>query len=398
MDPQTMIFSLANFAVAIAIAIMLSYVAHRKNYQSIKYVLFSSTFLAVSLIFLYFDIEKLLEGGSVLIFTFFTFFFLSISLALFAKAINELYGFQSMFSIYSYIAFALTMSIIEVIATNMDSYQLRGLGFIIIIIAPCSLIIYNLKRNGITLLKNTFFYQILCILAFLILNIVTQTLFNDNPSLHVANSSEVIYVLVITIIIIAMDITYLIELHYRDLSDISVSKTMLEVAYKDVKKTSETDMLTNLHNRHKINEYTKQLKRISDNSDTTFSLIMCDVNDFKNINDTFGHNMGDEVLKFISDSLLKVVRSNDIIGRWGGDEFIILINDSSKPQTEVIVEKIMSFFRDNPFEKINKFISLSIGYSIYDSGTEIQDVIDEADKLMYEEKFKHKSNQEFEAK
>lgn len=394
MDPLTMIFSLANFAVTIAIAIALSFIAHRRNFQNIRYVLLSSTLLAVALIFLYFDIEKLLEGGSVLIYTFLTFFFLSLSLSFFAKAINQLYDFKSTFPMYSYIAFALTMSTFLLIATYLDSYHLRGLGFVLIIVVPSSMIIYNLKRNGIALTKNTFFYQILCILAFLILNIMTQTIFNDNPSLHVVSSSEATYILVITIIIIAMNITYLIELHYRDLSDISLSKAMLEVAYKDVKKTSETDMLTNLYNRYRINEDLKRLMRISDNSNNTFSLILCDVNDFKNINDSYGHTMGDEVLKFISDSLLKVVRSNDIVGRWGGDEFVILINNSSSSQTEVVIEKIMSYFRNNPFEKNNQFFSLSIGYSVYSSGKELQEVIDEADQLLYDAKFKYRSSQE----
>ena len=98
-----------------------------------------------------------------------------------------------------------------------------------------------------------------------------------------------------------------------------------------LKDMSETDQLTQIFNRRvileKVEEYTALAKRYG----TAFSLVIFDIDHFKAVNDTFGHNVGDIVLRQLTDNVKSRIRSTDIFGRWGGEEFIILVpNDAGR--------------------------------------------------------------------
>jgi len=152
---------------------------------------------------------------------------------------------------------------------------------------------------------------------------------------------------------------------------------------------STHDSLTGLANRFLFKNYLEKL--ILENRE--FTLLYIDLNKFKSINDTLGHNYGDEVLKIVANRMKNIVRKGDIVSRLGGDEFtIILKNISNKEHIEIIVKKLLNTIEETI--KINQhklFISASIGISIFPkNGNKAEDIIKTADKAMYKAK---KSNE-----
>lgn len=148
------------------------------------------------------------------------------------------------------------------------------------------------------------------------------------------------------------------------------------------------DYLTGLNNRMKLEFYMKE-KVSKCMRNKTFSAIMIDLDNFKYINDTFGHKMGDEALQIYAKLLERCLRSDDFIARFGGDEFCIVLDSSDAEDLKKIagrinccVEKFNST-GDHPYK-----ITMSMGYAVYDydSHMEAEDFQKLIDRLMYEEK------------
>ena len=150
----------------------------------------------------------------------------------------------------------------------------------------------------------------------------------------------------------------------------------------------DTDFLTGLNNRKKLEIYLKE-KISTSTEDKTFSAIMIDLNSFKSINDTFGHDMGDNALQVFAKLLNSCLRSNDFIARFGGDEFFIVLDISNRMDLEEIVRRI-----NVCVEKYNESgerpykLDFSIGYAVYDyhSHMKAEEFQKQIDILMYENK------------
>jgi len=126
---------------------------------------------------------------------------------------------------------------------------------------------------------------------------------------------------------------------------------------------SVIDPLTKLYTRYFFNERLENLFLKSKALNTDFSIIMADIDHFKLINDKFGHLFGDEVLKEISSVLLKILRNSDVVGRFGGEEFIILLTDTNIKTAYEVAERLRK-----EIEKIDKFpqkITMSFGVVSY---------------------------------
>lgn len=154
------------------------------------------------------------------------------------------------------------------------------------------------------------------------------------------------------------------------------------------------DFLTMLPNRRHleliINKKIKEFEKLS----TNFGVIIFDINNFKSINDCFGQNTGDFVLKEFGKTIKENLRKCDIFGRWGGDEFIAVIPNIKEKQLKMISEKLVDIIREKIFvEKKNKiYIIVSAGYSIAKKMDNLDILVGRADKMMYEEKFKNTSH------
>ncbi|MDW6094078.1 diguanylate cyclase [Vibrio rhizosphaerae] len=168
--------------------------------------------------------------------------------------------------------------------------------------------------------------------------------------------------------------------------------------YLRVHELSLHDELTKLPNRRYLfNEF----ERIKLRNETVLELTVLniDLNRFKKINDSLGHEAGDEVLKYTASSLTECLRSSDFISRIGGDEFVIILQRTARMEDiEQMIHKIHLFFESNPFRWRNHEIqlSLSIGYYRFQGQSKelvINDILSEADKSMYRDKLFHKQNE-----
>ncbi|SEM69906.1 PAS domain S-box-containing protein/diguanylate cyclase (GGDEF) domain-containing protein [Candidatus Frackibacter sp. WG12] len=157
------------------------------------------------------------------------------------------------------------------------------------------------------------------------------------------------------------------------------------------------DALTNLPNRNLLNEQLKQSLIDAKEDNQILAILFIDLDRFKMINDTIGHNIGDLVLQQVAKKLAKCIRNHDIVARLGGDEFVILMKNINKKQVRKVAERIIDEF-SSPFivEDYEIFTSPSIGISLYPKdGDEAETLIKYADIAMYSVKEKGKNNYQF---
>lgn len=147
------------------------------------------------------------------------------------------------------------------------------------------------------------------------------------------------------------------------------------------------DQLTGINTRGALEIELR--RRINHGSKSVFSAIMIDVNDFKNINDSYGHQTGDRALAILADVLQRSARSGDFVARYGGDEFFVLSDADSQEALESMVRRMRRALADvNEFENLPFELKASFGYVIYDpvKDTDADEFIARADELLYEEK------------
>ncbi len=165
-------------------------------------------------------------------------------------------------------------------------------------------------------------------------------------------------------------------------------------AYYLVKETSMQDDLTHLANRRSIMQ---RLQHLTKNSKATkhFAIINIDLNDFKAVNDNYGHDTGDALLVHVAHELDEQLRDTDIVARLGGDEFLILLHRvADEEQVQAIVEKLRKHMQSTPlqFKGHEVYASLSFGYSCNSELTlDLENLLSEADMRMYEDKRRQKS-------
>tara|TARA_R110000744_G_scaffold99790_3_gene192513 strand:+ start:17874 stop:19310 length:1437 start_codon:yes stop_codon:yes gene_type:complete len=152
-------------------------------------------------------------------------------------------------------------------------------------------------------------------------------------------------------------------------------------------KHAETDHLTQLPNRSHVHSRFDDMAKRNDN----LCLVLADIDNFKNINDTYGHLVGDDVLRIISEQLSQTLRKVDVIGRWGGEEFVMLLPETTANQAHIIVERIrkniaaISF----PISTTSGTFTTTISFGICELPLEnktIVDYIEGADKALYQAK------------
>jgi len=163
-------------------------------------------------------------------------------------------------------------------------------------------------------------------------------------------------------------------------------KKALEQKIQDL---ARFDGLTGLPNRQNFIELVENNLLRARRNRSRFALFFVDLDRFKPVNDNFGHAAGDELLKAVAARLRGALRESDIVGRFGGDEFLVLLPDIAQPADAVGVAGKIGAALDRPFElPSGRFsISSSIGIAIYpDHGSGVDALIEAADRAMYEAK------------
>lgn len=173
-----------------------------------------------------------------------------------------------------------------------------------------------------------------------------------------------------------------------------ISIALLYRNYQYAHKDSLHDELTRLPNRRFIITLLDRLMAPTDNK-LSFALLYIDLNGFKLVNDNLGHEAGDELLKYVANRLADTVRSSDKVARFGGDEFMVILQEVCQPeQVDKVVTKIHQSVESSTFVWRGNQIqsSLSIGYSIFNGqDISVKQLLANADKDMYKQKmrFKH---------
>lgn len=148
---------------------------------------------------------------------------------------------------------------------------------------------------------------------------------------------------------------------------------------------AEVDSLTKLHTRAILEERLNAIHQVSLWNQKTYTILLLDIDHFKNINDTYGHLVGDETLRTVGELLRSNIRDSDIAGRYGGEEFLIVFPDSEVKAAQAFAERIKnSFLAANlPFQSK---LTFSAGIASSSESTEISKLIEIADRRMYSAK------------
>ena len=169
---------------------------------------------------------------------------------------------------------------------------------------------------------------------------------------------------------------------------LEASQLILKNALELEKQLARTDPLTGVNNRRYLYELAEREFEISQRYQQPLSVLMYDIDHFKKFNDTFGHMLGDQILKIVTDTAVKELRSADTIGRYGGEEFIILLPMTNAEQAYSLAERIRTAVAATivPTQKGDTFVTLSIGIveKSYNVPAEsVEEIFHRADEAMY---------------
>ena len=150
---------------------------------------------------------------------------------------------------------------------------------------------------------------------------------------------------------------------------------------------SRNDPLTGLANRLYFIAQVEALLNNAKRNESRLSVIMIDIDDFKEVNDTYGHMEGDRVLRDMAKTFENTLRQSDIIGRWGGEEFLIALPDTNREAALKVAEKIRQAIKNNVKTKEGAPITISLGLTTHvDKNTSLDTLIQEADTALYKAK------------
>lgn len=164
--------------------------------------------------------------------------------------------------------------------------------------------------------------------------------------------------------------------------DLKEKNLQIKKMNNKLKEISIRDALTNIYNRRKLDEILEYEYNRTKRYSREFSIILLDLDLFKSVNDKYGHSVGDKVLIETAEILKNNMRNSDIVGRWGGEEFLIICPETEIQQALHISDKLRNVIEKHEFSVANRRTS-SFGVATYKNGDTIEDLIIRADKGLY---------------
>jgi len=158
-----------------------------------------------------------------------------------------------------------------------------------------------------------------------------------------------------------------------------------------LRRLAETDPMTNLSNRRYFNHAAKSLMELAKRDKTELTVVMLDIDKFKEVNDNYGHDIGDDVIIAIANNLLEMTRKSDLACRFGGEEFILLLPETSLDGAMIIAEKIRKKIESFSLslegnKSVNVTVSLGVSQVDIENDPNIESVIKRADIALYKAK------------
>ncbi|MCM1578893.1 MAG: GGDEF domain-containing protein [Ruminococcus sp.] len=273
--------------------------------------------------------------------------------------------------LFYYITFAeiCIHSYTAVILTGWSS----GFALYIVSVTPMVFYMHFSLSEGHTL-KESMTVGICAALVFITCKIISDK--TEHPYPISINAAEYIYIynsLITFIMLLFFSLVFLREMQY--------SHAALEEQNERLDKMAGVDALTGLYNRRSMSKFLDAAVM----SGKTYSLIMCDIDDFKKVNDTYGHDAGDVVLKSVSAALTESLRDGDYVCRWGGEEILILATGTTLEAAAQVAERLRRVVDEMPVSHNSVSIHCTITVSAADS-TEAAlpaDIITLADSRLY---------------
>ncbi|HCR66657.1 MAG TPA: GGDEF domain-containing protein, partial [Oceanicaulis sp.] len=177
----------------------------------------------------------------------------------------------------------------------------------------------------------------------------------------------------------------------RRLQETSQEVNQLRSNLEKVREEAMTDALTGVANRKRFDESMRKSRRDADLNGSPFSLVLCDIDHFKRFNDTWGHQTGDQIIRFVSACLARYASDHHVVARYGGEEFGIVMPNTSLEDAKAIAEKIRQvveskrLLRKSTNEDLGN-ITISMGVSQFRPSEVVECLIERCDANLYKSK------------
>jgi len=159
---------------------------------------------------------------------------------------------------------------------------------------------------------------------------------------------------------------------------------------RELRKTAHTDKLTRIYNRRYLEgRLFGIIAQLEHQADTKAGILFIDIDYFKRFNDDYGHDVGDKALQMVGSTLRNSLRTSDVVGRWGGEEFLAIIGDvASLKELKAISEKVRTLVEASRLDLANASltITISMGATLFTSTDTPESIVRRADRLMYQSK------------
>lgn len=175
------------------------------------------------------------------------------------------------------------------------------------------------------------------------------------------------------------------------LQETSQEVEQLRTNLEKVREEAMTDALTGVANRKRFDESLRKARRSADSQSQPFSLILCDIDHFKRFNDTWGHQTGDQIIRFVAACLSRFSKQQHVVARYGGEEFGIVMPGATLAEASVLAEKVRStveskrLLRKSTNEDLGN-ITVSLGASQFRPGESVECLIERCDTNLYKSK------------
>lgn len=188
---------------------------------------------------------------------------------------------------------------------------------------------------------------------------------------------------IILLLIVIGIIWYYIQKKY--VGKLKNANSQIQIQNEQLRALSTTDSLTNIHNRSKLNSLLTECTNSHKRYERPFSLILIDIDHFKQVNDVHGHLAGDQILIETCQQITSALRDVDLFGRWGGEEFLVICKETSEADALIVATKIQNTIREHLFSYV-EHLTISSGVVAMQDGWSKTTLIEHADEALYRAK------------